>query len=833
MNQEITDAPAIDVPGKIQTAKRFERAVCAHCGDKCPPGSPTLNEMVFCCNGCLQVYSLLQENELCNYYELNKLAGNSLKGRSGPEKFRHLDNESVFKPLCNFYSPEAASSTLYLPGIHCSSCLWLLENLPRLRPGILQSRVSFTTKLLTVQFNPSVVSFRELAELLTTIGYEPQLTLPENGTDGTPAISRKLTRDLITRIGVTGFCFGNIMLLSLPEYFNSNIRHEEFGNLFMYLNLALALPVVFYGAWPWFRSAFNALLNNHVNIDVPICIGIAALFTRSLFESLSGAGPGWFDSMAGLVFFLLIGRYVQGLAFEGMNFRRSWRSFFPLAVTKITDGLPESVLASEVKTGDVLSVHNREPLPCDCILLSPHAQLDYSFITGEAIPTAKKAGEELPAGGIICGQSAVVRVLHPINESSLANLWNNREAITNQDNDKESGSRLSELFARYFTLVTIAIALAAGGFWLWQNNPAKALNAFTAVLIIACPCAFSLSLPFTMGNALVILGRNRIFVRNEGVIQRLATVTHVALDKTGTLTEANKMSFNYIGATALPTRTLNLVKTAARSSSHPLCKNLYNFLNEYADMAEPDFVSEYPGQGTEVHTEGTVLLLGNAEFAGAQPGHKFSGLHINLNGSYLGGFSVSQTLRHGVAEALHRLREHYKLSVLTGDVPEGLSVLSNMAACGTVSDAKKVGSITLRALQQPAMKADYIKKARSEGQIVLMAGDGLNDGPALKAANIGMAMQNNMHAFTPASDIIADAASVALLPKVLQFADGCINIVKISFLLSLVYNAIGLSLAVNGTLSPVFAAVFMPLSSMSVVGLAVGLSSLYAKHLKF
>ncbi|MES2389349.1 MAG: heavy metal translocating P-type ATPase metal-binding domain-containing protein [Bacteroidota bacterium] len=798
------------------------KTLCFHCGDVCPPLPPHTGNKQFCCEGCKAVYMLLDENELCNYYDLNKLAGNSMKARTGMAKFRHLDDEKIIRPLFTVYTPNLASIKLYIPGIHCSSCIYLLEHLDRLRDGVFRSRVNFLKKELSVDFNPAEISFRHLAELLTTIGYEPQLTMQEAGATDKEKSAGLINHDLITRIGVAGFCFGNIMLLSLPEYFNSQIRNEEFGRLFMVLNIVLAVPVVFYGAFPWLRSAFSSLRNGLINIDVPISMGILALFMRSMWECYSGSGPGWFDSMSGLVFFLLIGRYVQGFAFAGMNFRRSWRSFFPLAVSKIEDGTSVSIPATDLKTGDKLLINNREPLPCDCILLSTQAKIDYSFITGESLPALSISGAELPAGGIVCGKTALVQVLRPVNESLLSDMWNRQK-----DNEKvkeTDSSRLADLFAKWFTVATILLAQGSAGYWLMQDQAGTALNAFTAVLIIACPCAFSLSLPFTMGNALVILGRNRIFVRDESIIQKLAHIDHVVLDKTGTLTEAEKTEMEYIG-TVLSTHELNMIKSTAKISSHPLCRNMYLHLADYADIPEPISITETAGAGIEAVFNGCIVRIGNAAWSLAPADIHSSGLHININGQYTGRFNISQNLRHGVDSALNMLRKHYALSVLTGDGIEGLGVVEKV-----LPDTKE---IILKAWQNPEMKADFVRYCRENGQKVLMAGDGLNDGPALKEAYVGIAMQSNMHAFTPSSDIIADAAAAARLPQILQFAKGCINIVKISFLLSMVYNGIGLSMAMQGILSPVFAAIFMPVSSMSVVGLSVGLSTLYARRLKF
>jgi len=299
----------------LKTAS-FPTSKCYHCGELCVDESIEFDDKPFCCNGCKMVYEILNENDLCGYYDLQNSPGINLKNRNYEEKFAYLENTEIQNKLLNFSSEHLNKIVFTIPAIHCSSCIWLLEHLNRLREGVLNSRVNFVRKEVALDYDPTQISLKTIVELLATVGYEPEINLQ----NVSKSKSKKENRKLYLQIGVAGFAFGNIMMLSFPEYFGFEGLDDTVRKFITYINILLALPVVFYSANSYFISAYRGLKQKYINIDVPIAIGIIALFLRSLYEILSQSGPGYLDSLAGLLFFLLIGKWVQSRTYESLSF---------------------------------------------------------------------------------------------------------------------------------------------------------------------------------------------------------------------------------------------------------------------------------------------------------------------------------------------------------------------------------------------------------------------------------------------------------------------------------------------------------------------------------
>lgn len=794
---------------------------CTHCGEPCPTDSIHENEHLFCCHGCQTVYHLLQENNLCDYYELNKLAGNSLKGKNFEGKFAYLDVPEIANPLYDFYKPTEARITLYLPTIHCSSCIWLLENFTKIRDGVLQSRVQFLKKELALVFNPEVVSLRQIVELLATLGYEPSITLSvENESSKSQKRSRSKALDgLLLRLAVVGFCLGNVMMMSFPAYFGIDAAdHSLYGLLFRWLNLGLSVPVVLYGASPFWYSAWQSIKQKTLNIDVPISLGILTLFVRSLVETIVWGGEGYYDSLSGLIFMLLIGRYVQQITYEGLNFERDYQSYFPLAATVITNAGERIKPVNDLIVKDILRLRPQELIPADSLLLSETALIDYSFVTGEAAAQTHKRGDTIFAGGRILQQMTEAEVLKPCSHSYLTQLWNKNEFAKPKNTPT---TRTAALFARYFTFATLGLAFSATGFWLYFDS-SLAINAFTAVLVVACPCALTLSMPFTMGMAMAILGKNKFYVRNSDVIQHLAEIDTVVFDKTGTLTAPNNDSLPYEGS-ELSQKQWNVLAAMTAPSMHPLSKSLYQQIKKYDISVILLDRKEIIGQGIEAEFEGEHYYLGKQkEQETNSPADNAKGVYLYINGKMFRRFQIKQSLRTNVVNMLQNIDKEFNTVLLTGDNQDGLSDIAQVRPF--------IG--TIRTSQKPEDKMAFIShEQQTQQHKVLMIGDGLNDAGALRQANVGIALTQDEAQFSPASDAIADANALHKLDKFVTFARGAVSIVKWSFILSLVYNFAGLSVAVSGQLSPVFAAVFMPLSSISVVAFGVGFTALYARKL--
>ncbi|HEU5291805.1 MAG TPA: heavy metal translocating P-type ATPase metal-binding domain-containing protein, partial [Cyclobacteriaceae bacterium] len=356
-----------------QTATEVQ---CYHCGQPCDEVH-WLEEKSFCCYGCKTVFEILNANDLCEYYSLDEKAGVPLKNVH-QESFAYLDEKSIRKKVVEFDSANFSKVTFFIPAIHCISCIWLLENLQKIDIAILRSQVNFARKTVTIEFDPQDTKLSAIAALLSSIGYTPQINLDQKKE------KKVVDKSLLFKLAIAGFCFGNVMLFSFPEYLGIDQADHTLMRIFSWLNLVLSVPVFFYSGFDYLRSAIKSFKQKQINIDVPIAAGLIALFFRSSYDIISATGPGYLDSFTGLVFFLLIGRWFQSKTYESLAFDRDFTSYFPLAVNKLMGDDWKPVVIYELRPGDQIRIRNMEIIPADSVLLDELAYIDYSFVTGEA-----------------------------------------------------------------------------------------------------------------------------------------------------------------------------------------------------------------------------------------------------------------------------------------------------------------------------------------------------------------------------------------------------------------------------------------------------------------
>lgn len=640
--------------------------------------------------------------------------------------------------------------------------------------------------------------------LLSKIGYEPYISL-----DDASNKTSKIDRSLIYKLGVAGFAFGNIMFLSFPEYFEVNeFWLEKFKHLFRWLMFAFAIPVVVYASQDYFVSAYKGLRSKILNIDVPIAIGISVLFVRSTIEIVMDLGTGFFDSMAGLVFFLLLGKFFQQKTYAYLSFERDYKSYFPIAVTRLkNDGVhktEEQTQVYELKKDDRILIRHSELLPVDGVLIKGNALIDYSFVTGEANPVLKQSGELLFAGGKQLASAIEVKVLKPVEQSYLTQLWSNDVFKKHKQSVFYS---LTDRISKHFTISLLTIAVIATSIWLFIDA-FTALNVFTAVLIVACPCAIALAAPFTLGNLLRIFGRHKLYLKDTSIIEQLAQIDTVVFDKTGTLTTSSKNTIAYEGI-ALTKEEQSLLTSTLRASNHPLSRSLYELLDKNDIKTLDDFKEEI-GQGIVGTIDNHNIKVGAYSFVYSAKGnntfsHQKTAVHISADDTYKGCYVFFNDYRNGIEDVFKKLNT--EIVILSGDNDAERQNLSNLLQKGT----------ELLFNQKPEDKLNYIKSLQEQGKNVLMIGDGLNDAGALAQSNVGISISENVNVFTPACDGILDASRFNSIPNILTLSKKGIQIIKYAFLFSLFYNLIGLGFAITGNLKPVIAAILMPLSSISIV----------------
>jgi P-type Cu+ transporter len=792
----------------------MERNNCFHCGLEIEKEEEIIfDEKDFCCNGCKTVYEIFSLNDLTCYYDFEKSPGATPQDIKG--KYDFLDNQTIVAKLLEFNEESTVIISLNIPHIHCSSCIWILENLQRLQNGINTSQVNFPEKKVRINYNPEVVSLKSIVYLLSSIGYEPYISL-ENYETGNSNVDRSLTY----KLGVAFFCFGNIMLLSFPEYFDvKEYWLDNYRPFFRGLIFALALPPFFYSASGYYVSAYKSIKTKMLNIDIPIALGIVVMFVRSTFDIFMDYGAGFFDSLTGLIFFMLLGKMFQIKTYSFLSFERDFKSYFPIAITKInTNSTEESIPVYEIEKGDRLLIRNQELIPVDGILISDKAEIDYSFVTGEAVPIIKKSGDKVFAGGKQIGKVIEMEVLHSVSQSYLTQLWSNDVF---QKNVEQKHKTITDSISRYFTPILLLIAFAGFGHWIFIDTN-TAFNVFTAVLIVACPCALALTAPFTMGNMLRIFGNKNFYLKNALVIEQLAKVDTIVFDKTGTITTNLKSNISYEGQ-KIDEVNLILIKSVLRASNHPLSRMLYDFLPDIKRIKLDSF-EEITGRGIQALVDGNAIEIGSADFIGAKENNRLqqTTVHIKIDEVYLGKYIFNNEYREGLSELFRKLSTQYQVKVLSGDNEGERGVLEAILPKGTEMIFN----------QKPEQKLQFIKELQEQGKNVMMVGDGLNDAGALAQSNVGVSISENVNVFSPACDAILDAKEFKKLHYFLKLSQKAITTIKMSFTISLFYNVVGLSFAITGNLLPLVAAIIMPLSTITIVSFVTIMSNYYSRKIK-
>jgi P-type Cu+ transporter len=767
---------------------------CYHCGDEVIGKPIVKDEHEFCCNGCSSVYSLLKDNDLGSFYTLEK-GGGVRPTESNTHKYAFLDVESIRNKIIEFEDDKTARVNLYIPAIHCSSCIYLLEHSPKIEPAIYSCQVNFAKREASIVFDKNI-PLSQLAHFLDKIGYAPNF-----GNRGKE--DKKLDKKFMYKLGIAGFAFGSIMLWSFPEYLGVEHDNPEFRSFTAYLSFAVSIPVLFYSASEYFISAYKAIRHRSLNLDVPITIGIIALYAQSATTILMGDGPGYMDSFAGFIFFLLIGKWFQNKTYKMLSFERDYTSYFPLAVTRITaQDMEEIIEIEELKEGDDILLRNEEVLPCDAELISNDARIDYSFVTGESAIIHRQKGDFIYAGGKLVGQRVKLKVLKETNRSQLTRMWNE----VKHEKSEHKGFMYQNKLSYYFLIGLLIVAGGAALGWYFYD-PSQIVRIVVAILIVACPCALALSAPFTFGNTMRVLGRNGLYLKNTGVIERLNEVTDIVFDKTGTLTSGSENKIEYFGD-ELTDEQLAILSSLAGSSTHPLSRAIVFFLNQKGIRGNVDILnfSEIQGKGIQGNANERSIQLGSASFCNlAAIDKNETATYVKVDGK-TGRFVFSSSLRSGIDTMIPMLK-NYKLHILSGDKDKDRELLTLFFPKNS----------TILFERSPKDKLDYIVQLKENGSKVLMIGDGLNDSGALGKADVGIAVSEDIFRFSPASDAIIEASQLNRLPQLIAVSKFSNTVLKVCLIFSLSYNVVGLSFAISGNLSPLIAAILMPISSITVV----------------
>lgn len=786
-------------------------AQCYHCGEDCNQQKLEFNHHIFCCNGCKTVYEILNHSELESYYSIENNPG--LKPIDPVGAYEFLELPEVKSKLIQYADESILKMKLHIPQIHCSSCIYLLEQLHKIDADILSARVNFQQRDIVITVKQSPDALKDVFKLLNRIGYSAQIP------DSSKKTASK-TKSLLIKIGVAGFCFGNIMLLSFPEYVSgASTINATYTAIFKYLILALTLPVLFYAASDYYVAAFKSLRQKHLSVDIPVVLGIFALTIRSLYEIFVLHAPGYFDSLSGFIFFLLIGKWFQSRTYDNLSFNKSYETFFPMAVLRKADENFETTSIAQLEVGDIIKLRNREVLPLDAKLLSNEADFDYSFVTGESKTIHRKQSANLFAGGQLKSATALFEITKAYDNDYLKSLWAEKAKAETSSKNIHS---LIDLVSHKFTITIILIAIAGGVFWFFNSGFSKALEIFSAILIVACPCALALAAPFTYSNASRLLGKAQIFLQNTSIVERLSKIKSLVFDKTGTLTKQNHKASDFNGA-PLSNNDEVAIQAILACSLHPLSQSLAEQLAKNESLVVEGF-EEFVGKGLSALVQDNHYLIGSRTFLASKgveeiPTNNIGNSHVCVakDHQFIGYFSLHNQYRPHLLKTINSMSANYNIKVLSGDGDFELDYLNHQFN----------GNVGLHFNQKPEDKLSFIQHEK-EHAAVMMLGDGINDALALKAADVGVAVTEDFYSFTPNSDIIISADALNKIPSVLQYAHRCHQTLLVCLVVSLLYNIIGLGFAFSGSLSPLVAAILMPISSVTVVAIAVLLTNYFA-----
>ena len=800
-------------------------AACAHCGLAVPAGRlrPGDDEQ-FCCSSCFQVYTLLREWGLDQYYRLverqnSRLEPAQVSGRS----FEDFDDEGVQAEATDSLGAERRRTRLYLEGVHCAACVWLVEKLPAVLRGVDEVRLNLGSAVAEVTWRPGTTQLSTIARALDRLGYTPHI----HRASRIQEVRRIEDRAALARLGVAVACAMNLMFLNgalyAGEYSGMASPYETF---FRWLSFAVAVPVLFVSAQPFFQTAIAGLRAGLIHIDLPVAIALACAFAASAFNTIRGSGPLWFDSLAMLVAALLGARQVQRSAQRAALERAdSLRGVAFLEFARRLNGDGPDAPAVEVPLtalvpGDRVEVLSGELIPVDGIVVTGRSSLDNAVLTGEATPLSVHEGDTVNAGATNLGARLVVRVEATGASTRVGALLSIvQEALGH----KPALLHTTDRMARRFVKILLIVAAITGLAWL-SHGPGVALERVVALLVVACPCALGLSVPLAVSVALMRAARSGVFVKNPDAFERLRQVDTVLLDKTGTLTEGRPRLVRWQGEDLA----LRLAQDLEAESSPAVARALRDSSSRRVHVVRTiEDVVELPGQGIIGRVDGHLVRVGNrnhatasgasvsamlAAFADSLVSEGLSPVFIAIDETVSGVAGIGDTLRRDARATVAAMRKRgAHVRILSGDNP---AIVSRVGAQLGLPEGDAVGGLT------PENKRDIVRQlvaGEERTGAVVMVGDGVNDAAALALADVGIAVHGGTGATIVAADIVLTREGVAPLLEIVDGAHRLRKVIRRNLGFSLLYNAGASALALAGMVSPLLAAVLMPVSSLTVV----------------
>lgn len=776
---------------------------CAHCGLPAPAARE--DERPFCCGGCRAAWALIHDSGLAGYYALPERRETPVKpsGRA----FEEFDHAAFHRLYVRPRPGELLQTEFYLEGVHCASCVWLVERVPLVLPGLASAELDVRRSLVRLVWDPAVTRLSEVARALDRLGYRP---LPFRGAELDEA-RRREDRSAIAAIGIAGALAINVMVLALALYSGWFSGMEgSYRRYFRWLSLALTIPTLLGPGRVFFRSAFAALRARTLHMDVPIALALAAGALRGAWNTVADRGPIYFDGVAALVFLLLAGRFLQRRAQRAATDSAELLHGLSPSVARVIEGsATREVPVEALLPGMCLEVRAGETIPADGRVTAGRSSLDLSLLTGESRPAAVGAGEAVFAGTLNLATTLQVQIERSGEETRLGRLLRSIEEGARR---RAPIVRLADQLAGRFVAVVLGVAAATWVFWL-PRDASAALDHAIALLIVTCPCALALATPLAVTAAIGRAAREGILIKGGDALERLARPGLILLDKTGTLTEGRTALERWDGGDALRPAVLAL----ERHATHPVAEGFRAAWPEVEPRNASD-VRVTLGGGVEGMVDGRLVLVGSPGFVAsrataARPPAtegtaRLTPVWVAVDGHVVARAGFADPIRPEAARVLATLRERgWRPRLLSGDDP---------AVAAEVGRALGFAPEDCRGGATPEDKRRAVEEASRLGPVV-MVGDGVNDAAAIASASVGIGMRGGAEACLAAADVFLARPGLDPLLRLLCGSRRTLDVIRRGIAFSLVYNLAGAALAVTGVVDPLIAAILMPASSISVV----------------
>jgi len=792
---------------------------CEHCGLAVPPALlDDTRDAQFCCRGCETVYSVLRSNGLKQYYALREATGAAtIPATTSGRKFSEFDDPAFTERYVRPRPDGPSTVELQVEGVHCAACAWLIERLPRLVTGVHEARLDLRRGVVTVTWDADRTPLSAVARQLDSLGYTPH---PCRGQ--ADDLRRREDRRYLIRIAVAGALAGNVMLLAFALYGGMFHGMEaQYRLFFRWTSLGLALIAVLWPGRSFFTSAFNAMRVGRVHMDVPIALGLGAAMAWSIAATVSDSSEVYFDCVTMLVFLLLIGRWIQ------MRQQRSSADAMQLLFTltpnsarRVDDGLIRAVPADAVQIDDVLEVLPDETIPVDGEVIDGHSTLDESLLTGESMPINIAPGDIVRAGTVNRSSPIRMRAQATGEDTRVGRIMKLVEEAARQ---RSPIVHIADRIAGVFVFVVLGLAVLTAALW-WRSDPASAIEHALAVLIITCPCALGLATPLALVASIGNAARSGILIKGGAVLEQLCRPARLVLDKTGTLTEGAMQVLNWTGDDSLQPA----AATLERHSSHPVARALVDAFDTDHVPPSVERVEQTPGGGIRGIVCGEHIVIGSPQYMAQHRIEMPETLDAHRRQLAASGVTPVLIARNGIVEAIAGLGDPLKTDAATSlrklrefDVsPEVLSG-DDPAVVAHIGRQLGIDSSDLFGRVSPERKQEHVTAHNRAGTSVVMVGDGANDAAALAAADVGIAVRGGVEASMLAADVYLLRRGLAPLVELFEGARRTRSVIIRNLGISLGYNVIGVSLAMAGLINPIIAAVLMPISSLTVVAVAL------------